>query len=665
MSTLNFKSKPNKDILLSIIDEIIRAKYQISLNDSFVSIFNDIMDFVHSRFGKKSPEISAENHLKNINKICMDEAIKYIGAHVTYFPKVINSQKNNKSNIIKEPSLPVASSVPIGAPISTPTISPVSSMIPYQESTQNLFKRTDDSLNQMQFDRNNQSFTNFQTQPQPQGNTDQALTLALDQRRKDYGFMNYNKPDTQMGGGPNGPSGSNSSGGPNLLNILLQTSIAMQNPTILPNIISEINQMPHLVDLMSKDPSQFQAQVTNPNFLEMLVNQIKNKSDPRMKPMNLRDEVALDVPLITNGETGSVNSEYNKLVSMYQNGSGLDMTTTNNPMNNPMNSNNSNLLNHFIPPSEQLVNNTLPDLSQIHLIDYDLSLDFRTDLESVSNAKNQYGLKFAKFGNVSKVELTSCLIPESDFLMNEPYIYVKVEELGGRCYTSNHDNTFGKLILSENKNGYLHYVPDRGSCIQNFSQPVSFQKFTISFLNYNGKYISLKEISVTKSLKLKKTNKLKFITQYRHKLSVGDTIDIHIYRESEIDSYEVQVDSIIDDNTFTVDNVFETLTEHIVILRHTVNCSFKFKLYEINWNLLTKKNLQNAQLIRLSQLVTDRKKEALNFVCNDDEIVKYTQSQTKPPQQQQQPQQPQQPQPQLHPEEGGVGKPRFPQYNMS
>lgn len=628
----NFKSPQNKSMLLGIVDEVIRQKFQITLNEEFGHIFDDIMDYTYSRFGKKPKELTNNVHLKNVNKICMDEAIKYISDNIVYFPKITNTQRNNKAMVISDDSSTHQptynyNNQPSFKNPSNPNpenLSMVPYNGPYNGQQQNLFKGTDDLLKQMQFDRNggfNQmpNQINFQLPMQlpNQNKAEEALMLAIEQRKKDFPSMNT--PDYKPPGSETPvPTGVNMSGNSTLMSILLQTPIAVQNPNIVPSLINEIMQMQHLVDLMNKDPSAFQQQVTNPGFLQMIITQIKNKNDPKMKPMSLNENDNTTSgnpgPLVNSNDANSVSSEFAKMVNLYKNGE----TSAFNPDMNQM--------NVHIPPSEQLVNNVLPNLDQIHLINYDLSLDFRTDLENTDNNKSQYPLKFVKFGNISKVKLLSCLIPENDLLMNEPYIYIKIEELGGRCYTSNHDTTLGKLVLSENKNGYLHYVPDKNSCVQNFSQPISLQKFTVSFLNFNGKYINLKEISIMKSLKLKKQNKLKFVTLYKHKLSKGDTIDIHIYHAREIDSYEVLVDTVIDDNTFMVDNVFETLSEHMVILRHSINCSFTFKLYEINWNLLTKKNLQNAQLIRLSQLIDNRRQESLNPQIDDTEIIKYTKS---------------------------------------
>ena len=100
-------------------------------------------------------------------------------------------------------------------------------------------------------------------------------------------------------------------------------------------------------------------------------------------------------------------------------------------------------MNQYIPPSEQLVNNTLPDLDQIHFLDYQLSIDFKNDLEDNRDRyrKPIYEVQFAKFGNLSKIELLSCLIPDNVTSIDNTMstLYLKIDELGGRCYNTNHE----------------------------------------------------------------------------------------------------------------------------------------------------------------------------------------------------------------------------------
>lgn len=583
MSTSIFKSKKNKGLMLDTLENIVQNKYHIRLGSDFERVFGDIMVHVQESFKKKSSSMSDEKYLEEINKECIKKAIEYISGNLQYFRK-------------PEPEK--------------------------QTSNQNIYRGTEDTINQAQMQQ-----TNFQMpiNTSNQQSAEQAFMLAAEQRRKDTPFVtapSYKQQGSDnfnMGG--NGNGNGNMGGNATLMSIILSTPTAMQNPSLVPSIINEIMQMQHLVDMMTKDFNMFRQQVTNHGFLEMIITSIRNKGNSKMKPMSLVDADPVNQQQQQQPEN---ILDYSKIVTQYNN-------TADSP----------NRMNQFIPPSDQLVNNTLPDLDSVHLIDYQLSLDFRTDLDTP--AKNQYPLKFVKFGNISKVELVSCRIPENDALRSEPYIYIKIPELGGRCYTSNHDVTFGKLNLSKNENGYLHYVPDNSSCIQKFSQPATFQKFTVSLLGYTGKSINLQEISILKTTKLKKQNKIKFNTLYKHKLNKDDLIDVLIYKTEDIDSYQIQVDEVIDENNFIVDNSFETLSEHIVVQRHVINCSFMFKLYEINWNLIMKKNLQNAQMIRLSELVNEHKKESSGSVMSDGVIINYVKTQVNPPQSQV-PQVPQMPQ---------------------
>jgi hypothetical protein len=631
-----FKSDANKNMVIKIVDDVVRSKFQINLNEEFSRIFNDIMEYVHSRFGKKAQNLTDDEHLKNINKICIDESIKYISDNINFFPKIHNTHANNRVQVISESQ----------------------ALVPVQQQPENLFRGTDDLLQQMQYDRGNFTMSNGNgssqgggggadpySRPQQsmgadpynrqqanfslplevpgQKTSEQLLAEAMESRRNEFPSMvtpQYKIPGSEQA--QQQPQQAQL-GNASLMGMLLQTPFAIQNPTLVPAIANEIMQMQHLIDIMNKNPQGFQQQIRNPDFLQMIINQIKNKNNPKLKPMNLSDDpmaqAQAQAQAQANGTVpGDISSELMKRIDSYTNGSEPSMATG---------LNFENQLTKYIPPSEQLINNTLPNLDQVHLIDYTLSLDFRNDLDNTT--KNRHTLRFHKYGNISKIKMLTCLIPENDYLASEPYIYIKIDELGGRCYTSNHDTVFGKLVLSENRGGYLYYKADDETCFQTFSQPRVFDKFTVSFLNYNGQYLNLKEIAITKTLKLKKQNKLKFITQYRHKLIEGEEIEIHIYRKTEIDSYNVHVSAVIDDHTFTVDNSFDVLTDKIKVLKNSINCCLSFKFYEINWNLLTNKNAQNAQLIRLAQLVSETKKDLPEYLA-DREIVESVKSQLTP-----------------------------------
>ena len=69
-------------------------------------------------------------------------------------------------------------------------------------------------------------------------------------------------------------------GGGSLVSMLLQTPIAIQNPNLVPLLASEIMQMPHLAEMLHKNPIGFQQQIKNQDFLQLLVGQIRNRENP-------------------------------------------------------------------------------------------------------------------------------------------------------------------------------------------------------------------------------------------------------------------------------------------------------------------------------------------------------------------------------------------------
>ena len=535
-----FKSPQNVEMLTGILRDLVESKFQVELNRDFSAILTDIMAHVWSGKPDNVPESSC---LSDMNKLCIQEAIKYINDNISYFPK-------------RKPRIKIAGSD--------------------LKHNQNLFKTSETVIQQ-----------------------------------------NMESETAQV------------------MRALLQTQVAIQNPQIVPDLIKEILAIPHLVELMRYNPVAFQQQVRNPDFLQMIMVRISGRNDPKHRPMNLVESSSDLDPMTPSGRSGPSGmaqesrekedsdpaSEFVKRMGFYKTpdtGSAKTETETKHPQSPAPDD-----LNRHIPPSEKLVANTLPDLDTIHLIDYDLSLDFRRDLDNVT--KNKYQLKFNKFGNVSKIRLTSLLLPENDAVAIEPYIFVKIDEIGGRCYTSNYDNTFGKLILSEKKNGFLYYRPDDETCVQVFSQPTQFQQFTMSFLNYRGNTINIREIPMSKTIRSKSTGQLKFVSQYNHRLSLNEEIEIHIYKKDEIDVYTVTVSEVVDEKSFRVNGNFDLLTEQIKVFKTGTSGTLTFKLYEINWNLLTQRSVINAQMVALSNLVRNQRR----LGHSQTEISEYVKSQIK------------------------------------
>jgi len=523
-----FHSESNKREIMSAIETVVKENLGIVLHDKFYLILCNILEHVFANYGK-----DATKRLIDLNKLCIDEAIKYIIENVEYFPKSLKIPKNTQLKTLTK-----SKTLEMYVPTKHSEMGNSSSESPIEKVS------------------------------------DQVLKDMLEQRKQEIPYMNVPNIKQDHSDITDPDTGS-------LLQLILKTPFAIQNPSLVPELINEINKMPHLVEMLKTNPNLLKQQLMNPDFLQMLTTRMSLKQTNHViqnNPHTQHDPHAqnlANMPHLT-------NIDYSVLA--------LNKGTHGNE--------------HNQTPSDILTNNVLPMMDDIHLIDYELCLDFKDDLESI--LKNKYILKFNKYGNLSKIKLAHLMLSENEYMLSQPYIYVKIEELGGRCFTSNNDIVFGKMTLDKNANGFTHYTPDDPhgqSCSQSFSQPISLDKLTLSFHDHSGKSLNLKEIMITKSVKLKKENQLKFTTKYRHKLSTGDEIEIQIHKKHEIDSYIVPIVGIIDDNTFAVNNDFVSLSDKIVIMRRVIDCSVKFQLSEINWNLLTNKNVNASDLVKLSQLI--------------------------------------------------------------
>jgi hypothetical protein len=390
-----------------------------------------------------------------------------------------------------------------------------------------------------------------------------------------------------------------------LTRILVNSAVGRQNPQIIPQLMEEIQTMPSLMDKIAKNPQAAQAEISNPQLLEMLIGNIRNKCMQR--DIDTRHNEA---NVINNSESTQLQNDLSQRIDTYRQPVAI-------PIGNGIG--NGNGSSAF---GEQLASNghLLPNLESPQLLTYQLSLDFRTDLEV--NAPVKYPLKFQRFGNISKISMKSCLLESSSALLAEPYIFVKCEEFMGRCLTSQKECIWAKMVMTGlTPNGFLIYHPDPSSGIQVFGSARQFDRLTLTFLNPTGRVINLREIpyaKVTKASMVDDTGDgttkiacLKFVTKTPHQLNKNQEVTVHIHQISEIDEYpNCLIEDIIDPNTFIIRNQFDNLTEKITLLKNTANGSVSVEFAEINWNLLNQQTPQNVQLIKLSQLLITHRNQS-------------------------------------------------------
>ena len=163
----------------------------------------------------------------------------------------------------------------------------------------------------------------------------------------------------------------------------------------------------------------------------------------------------------------------------------------------------------------------------------DITLDFRNNLVDI-NHKNEYTI-LTKLDKVNYLEIKSCIINTTYNILNEPYIYIVINNINGD-YNPQY-NIFGKLILVNNISGNMYYVPD--NCIKIFDNPEKLYKLTFSFLNFEFKPIKINNIPISKISK--KENCITIYTKCEHYLTINDKINIIKMVDDEIITEQLNI----------------------------------------------------------------------------------------------------------------------------
>jgi hypothetical protein len=145
-----------------------------------------------------------------------------------------------------------------------------------------------------------------------------------------------------------------------------------------------------------------------------------------------------------------------------------------------------------------------------------LPVDFRNSLQNITE-DGSYVLNIPQ-QQIREIELESCIINRTNELEREPYIYISIKEFPGDYQIP----VFGKLIQEKTVNEFIFYKPD--NCRKTFRKPITIDKLTVSFLNYDQTPISLGKINIRDLSNGKTYCKLRTIGS--HHLTTGDSINI-------------------------------------------------------------------------------------------------------------------------------------------
>ena len=375
-----------------------------------------------------------------------------------------------------------------------------------------------------------------------------------------------------------------------IISKILRTRGLDAEPDALLYLLNEIKNNKGLLELYKKNPQEYAMKINDNRFLEMLFNKYsaEKKDKERDKERDRERDKEHDKEHDYDDIKNTISDSRKDLAWL------LDNKTND---------------NYVKTDSDQT--NIFPDIDDIYMYMYDLTLNLTTDLAIDDldglNSGN-FQLQFIQHGNISKIKINSFTIPYNDYIKSLPYIYVKIAEIKGRCFDSKKNSFFGKLILKSFDENYMIYVADYESCIQVFSNPIELNKFSLTFYDNKNQLINLQQIMLSEIDNDKQHLILR--TEYNHNLKQGETIVLYVIRDEHIEIHELNIKSILNDKDIVVDKI-KDITENVEMYRRYLPSNITFRLYELNYNLISGKDKNNIHIINLNNMVNKLKRKSI------------------------------------------------------
>ena len=208
-----------------------------------------------------------------------------------------------------------------------------------------------------------------------------------------------------------------------------------------------------------------------------------------------------------------------------------------------------------------------------------ISIDMRVDL--LEKTDNQaYVFRLPENNKpIITIELISCIIGSNQSLLNEPYIFIGIDEIPG-SYQTKKQSLFGKLFIKKTISNFIIYQPE--NCISSFiDNPIMLNNITISFHHYNGNSINMENMIIKKIIKHTNRSELEITTKSPHYLGIDDEINIYTKNIMGTKIYTCPIISTPSDTIFVIKDIGEHLDNRIEIQKKTVKCSLTFKIGRI------------------------------------------------------------------------------------
>lgn len=136
---------------------------------------------------------------------------------------------------------------------------------------------------------------------------------------------------------------------------------------------------------------------------------------------------------------------------------------------------------------------------------YDFKMVFENKHDNIERVPGTIYQNIDNISNITKIQVSSVIIPSSPALENLPYLLLEIEEIGGVGGGSNEwfDKCIGKLFFQKNL-GKFHIHTDKFSIIEKeFKIPINLNNITIRLRKPNGEiWTDTTDLSLTIELKI-------------------------------------------------------------------------------------------------------------------------------------------------------------------
>lgn len=279
-------------------------------------------------------------------------------------------------------------------------------------------------------------------------------------------------------------------------NLIFKRNIREWNSSIIKGFVKELRAFSNQKSIFMKNVHAHQhPQITQTHSQQMNYKETQDKHNFQ-KNLNNSFENLQDKLNITRAQSNQFQNQFqNQLQNQLQN---PQISQTKPPTQTPT-------------QTQQLTQTTMLTICsddrnvELYPSAYDFKMVFENKHDNIERVPGTIYQNIDNISNITKIQVSSVIIPSSPELENLPYLLLEIEEIGGVGSGSNEwfDKCIGKLFFQK-KLGKFHIHTDTFSTIEKeFKIPINLNNITIRLRKPNGKiWTDTTDLSLTIELKI-------------------------------------------------------------------------------------------------------------------------------------------------------------------